>query len=148
MTEEEYNALEVGKVIGFTGSQQGMNQDQMDAISFMIHTLMPSLVHHGDCIGSDAIFHHMCVQAGIPIIIHPPTKSSKRAFCMDAYEVKKTQDYLVRNRNIVDACDILIAVPNTVEEKRRSGTWSTVRYAHKQGKEVYVVTPNIAEICV
>ena len=37
-------------------------------------------------------------------------------------------DPLVRNREIVAACDVLIAAPSEDKEQIRSGTWATVRY--------------------
>ena len=50
--------------------------------------------------------------------------------------------YLERNRDIVDACDILIACPRTLKEELRSGTWATVRYARKVGKPVAILWNN------
>ena len=48
--------------------------------------------------------------------------------------------YLDRNRDIVDACEVLLATPDG-PERLRSGTWSTVRYARKIGKPVEVRLP-------
>ena len=37
---------------------------------------------------------------------------------------------------------MMIAAPSEAEEQRRSGTWSTVRFARKQGKPVFVISPD------
>ncbi len=50
--------------------------------------------------------------------------------------------YLARNRDIVNAADVLIAGPGGMEEIMRSGTWATVRYARKKQKPVIIVYPN------
>lgn len=50
--------------------------------------------------------------------------------------------YLDRIKDIVDMSDILIATPESVKEVLRSGTWSTVRYAKRAGKEVIICNPD------
>lgn len=45
---------------------------------------------------------------------------------------------LVRNRQIVDRCDLLIAC---YDGRERGGTYYTVRYAREQGKEVRIWEP-------
>jgi hypothetical protein len=45
------------------------------------------------------------------------------------------------NRDIVDATTALISAPNG-HDARRSGTWSTVRYARRLGRVVTVIMPN------
>jgi len=49
---------------------------------------------------------------------------------------------LVRNRDIVDATDMLIAAPATRKEVLRSGTWATIRYAKKMKKWIYIIYPS------
>lgn len=44
--------------------------------------------------------------------------------------------YIARNDAIVAHSDILLAFPRTRQEVLRSGTWATVRRAHKAGVEV------------
>jgi hypothetical protein len=98
-------------------------------------------VHHGDCVGADAEFHEISRALGIAVHIHPPTKNGKRAFCAHADIVRPVQDYLKRNRDIVDSCSVLLAAPNADKEKLRSGTWATVRYARKLGKKIFILLP-------
>src|SRR5262245_4283430 len=96
--------------VGFTGSQHGMSVSQHGRLLSTLTNLAPRALHHGDCIGADAQAHALARKLGIRIVLHPPTNPSKRAFCeADAYWGEA--DYLVRNRQIVDACDVLIAAP-------------------------------------
>lgn len=50
--------------------------------------------------------------------------------------------YLDRNHDIVDATDVLIAVPNSVKEELRSGTWATIRYAKRTKQPLMVIPPD------
>jgi len=52
--------------------------------------------------------------------------------------------YLERNRAIVDAGDIVLAAPQTLEEQQRSGTWATVRYGRRLGRLVVLLAPSSA----
>lgn len=73
------------------------------------------------------------------IVIHPPGDPKLRAFCEGAYRVMPPQPYLQRNHAIVDASEILFALPLEAErELQRSGTWATIRYARKRGVEVRI----------
>ena len=51
------------------------------------------------------------------------------------------RDYLDRNKDIVNNCDLLIAAPKENTEVLRSGTWSTVRYAKQLGVTVVIIEP-------
>jgi hypothetical protein len=103
--------------------------------------------HHGDCIGSDKEAHDSVsalsafLTSSIKVILHPPNKKSKRAFCL-ADESCDPLPYLDRNQEIVNSVDILIATPAEDKEKLRSGTWSTIRKARKQSKPVFIIEPN------
>lgn len=133
--------------VGFTGTQDGLTFEQETTL----HDLLAEghghgYFHHGDCIGSDAEADALAKETGYTRVIHPPLKESKRAFCgMDDDDdaiVYEPKDYLVRNHDIVDACDILIATPNSDQETLRSGTWATVRYARKVGKPYIIIFPD------
>jgi len=132
-----------GIVVGFTGTQRGMNDEQTECVREALASFRRvAAAHHGDCIGADAEFHSICIELGIPVHIHPPTNSAKRAFCEGAVSIDPEKDYLDRNRNIVDASKVIIAAPSGPDEKRRSGTWATVRYARKSGKRVFIMLPD------
>ena len=54
--------------------------------------------------------------------------------------------YLARNRDIVDASDLMLACPAEQQEVLRSGTWATIRYALKRDKHLIVIHPNGAAV--
>lgn len=129
--------------VGFTGTQDGMTEAQDEALdAWLLSHDDIAWFHHGDCIGSDKQAHDAALGNGINIAIHPPSDSSKRAWCMGAREVRDPKPYLDRNHDIVDECDVLIATPKTFIEVLRSGTWATIRYALKRGKPVTIIWPN------
>jgi len=100
-------------------------------------------LHHGDCIGWDAQCHHIARELAIDIIIHPPDKDDYRAFCEDAVFWFQPRPYLSRNRDIVAATSVLIGLPKTMhEQKRKSGTWYTIRYARDRQRKVIVILPD------
>ncbi len=73
--------------------------------------------------------------------IHPPSNDRVRAW-KGSPDIRAPKRYLTRNKDIVRETDILIAAPAEIEEQIRSGTWSTVRYARKLGKPVFVILPD------
>lgn len=108
-------------------------------------------IHHGCCVGADHEFHVAVIRNGIgsgeythgPVHAHPCTIEAMvdRGSLELADEVHPAKPPLDRNRDIVDACDVLLACPKGPEEQR-SGTWATVRYARKQGKRVVIFWPD------
>jgi hypothetical protein len=132
--------------LGFTGTQIGMTQAQRITFAMCLATLDPASLAHGDCTGADEQAHEMAITARLRVYIHPPTDSSKRAWCEGAAFVFAPEEYLVRNRSIVDCCDVLIATPKRPIEELRSGTWATVRYARRQRgtnrKNIIVINPD------
>lgn len=140
------------KVIGFTGTQEGMNPDQLRFVEELLQCATKGLglreVHHGDCIGADAQFHGLVeklMESGpkIHTVGHPANIPGKRAYCNVnmSYPPKPP---LVRNRDIVKcARDFLIATPKEESEIVRSGTWSTIRLARQFKLDVHLVLPSI-----
>lgn len=125
---------------GFTGTRQGMTPQQKRSVREILGSA--STFHHGDCLGSDEQAHDIAKSIGLSVVIHPPSNDSMRAWC-DGDESFPEKDYLTRNKDIVDFSSYLIAAPAEEKgEKLRSGTWSTVRYARKVGKKVFVVRPS------
>jgi hypothetical protein len=74
------------------------------------------------------------------VICHPPIYESKQAY-VGGHVVLPRKDYMSRNRDIVDASEVMIATPKTKEEELRSGTWATVRYAKRKRVLVRVIYP-------
>lgn len=134
--------------IGFTGTQRGMTLGQMASfvqIAGHIQSSVPKWrFHHGDCLGADAEAHDIAKGAGAVVVIHPGTddqgKSPNRAHCV-GHETLPAWPYLLRNKDIVNAVELLVAAPATVSEVVRSGTWATIRYARGKSKNLVTLSP-------
>lgn len=126
--------------VGFTGSRAGMTKEQIATVNNLLIDDVKEF-HHGDCIGADTQAHSLAHSPGTRIIVHPPEDSALRGYCVSA-NVREKKSYLERNHNIVDETDILIACPGTTKEVRRSGTWTTIRYAEKQKKTILLIYPS------
>src|SRR5262245_41796084 len=55
--------------------------------------------------------------------------------------------YLVRNRDIVEETDLLIAAPANAVEHLQSGTWCTVRYARRSGRHSIIRPDGTGRVC-
>jgi hypothetical protein len=147
--------------LGFTGTQDGraikLSRWTEFCVFIVNHLSDIEEFHHGDCIGADAtadaeVYRIFGSLTKKPVIhIHPPINGAKRAFCpihRPGFEVvvHEKKDYLVRNRDIVDACDTIYAMPRDPDKMElRSGTWSTVRYALSPNKkrDVYGISHHL-----
>ncbi len=129
--------------VGITATQEGVTGEQLRAVSYLLRDLIPTHLHHGDCIGGDEQTHHECrwVTPKCRIVIHPPLNESKRAFCQGDEE-RDPYDYLDRNKHIVQETGRLIAMPKEFVMQQRSGTWSTFRYAKKRGHPIWLILPD------
>ena len=131
--------------VGFTGTQTGMTNEQAATVSKIFSELGEFELHHGDCIGADSQAHAITSACKnlVGIVVHPPIDSRKRAFCRYCISDERApREYLIRNHDIVDETERLIATPKSTEEELRSGTWATIRYAHQQGRRVDIVLPD------
>jgi hypothetical protein len=122
-----------------------MTDAQVGRLSLFLSEFAPRITefHHGDCVGADAEAHRIAsfILGPEKIWVHPPLNEKKRAFSADGHKLPP-KDYLERNHDIVDAATVVFATPKTQGETLRSGTWATVRYAQKQDRLVFVVTPD------
>ena len=125
--------------IGFTGTRRGMTNKQKDKVRELLKGC--SEFHHGSCIGSDKEAGDIAVILGIEIILHPPLDTKNMAPC-SGKEVREPKSYGIRDKDIVDETEFLIAIPKGFSEELRSGTWQTVRYARKQGKKIFIICPD------
>jgi len=130
--------------IGFTGTQTGITPPQFDLLVEVLQELHEvTEAHHGDCLGADREFSIIvdCIFGTGKIHCHPPEDGKKRAFCrVDV--MYEALPFLVRNHNIVNKTDILIACPKGMNEEVRSGTWATVRFARKQKGIIVILWPD------
>lgn len=135
-------------IIAFSGTRYGMTGAQKAEVRRALAELKPSVVRHGDCVGSDAEFAKMAREAGVWIEQFPPVDETHRAFT-PADVIHPAKTHFARNRDLVDGltpddgtANILIATPCQDIEQERGGTWMTVRYARKRGVPVTVVWPD------
>ncbi|MBW2079094.1 MAG: hypothetical protein JRI71_16385 [Deltaproteobacteria bacterium] len=133
-------------IVGFTGTQKGMTSQQKGSIMDLMRELGPVEVHHGDCIGADEEFNGISTSMDIAVVLHPPKKRLKRAYCAGTViDVRKPREYLLRNKDIVRDSDVLIAAPRQFYEpsgRSKGGTWATVGYARNKGMPIYIVYPD------
>lgn len=134
--------------IGFTGTRSGLTQEQSANLATLLLNVPheDTWFHHGDCVGSDAQAAQVAKQLGYQICIHPPLNQSLRAHC-EGDLILPEADYLERDREIVLACEELIATPKEMckpeaSPTRGSGTWYTIRHALKLGRKVTILYPN------
>lgn len=133
--------------IGFTGTKRGLNayqREQLDIILKNLKQLSYTRLRHGDCIGADAEAHELARANFLAVALHPPIYPKYRANChmLPGEEVNEPKDYLIRNRDIVDNSNILIACSGDEEEVLRSGTWATVRYARSYKRPHIIIYPS------
>jgi len=131
-------------ILGFTGTRRGLTDAQRQTLARLLAEYGSGRLHHGCCLGADAECaalldgHHFYGEA------HPsdmPSMTSRKA--LESALVKHPpKPPLERNRDIVAACELLIACPAETVEQQRSGTWATIRYARKVGRAVVLVWPD------
>ena len=127
------------RVIGFTGTREGMTEAQRTTVFELLR--QARTLHHGDCVGADADADRIARQQKMQVVSHPPSDERLRAFCT-ADETRSAKPYLARNRDIVNESELLLATPSQDAEQQRGGTWFTVRYARSVGKPTVIVWPD------
>jgi hypothetical protein len=98
-------------------------------------------LHHGDCQGVDGQIAIMAKELGYRLVCHPPVSDYMRAF-VKSDEYRPPLHYLIRDKNIVDASDILLAMPLEETEQQKGGTWYTYRYSRQINKESILILPS------
>lgn len=126
-------------IIGITGTRCGINTKQKKILKKYLQNATSLL--HGDCVGADEDAHQIAYGMDLSVFIYPPIKKTYRAFCVSD-NIYQPEDYLVRNRRIVDNCSLLIALPKQNKETNSGGTWYTVRYARRLKKPIIIIFPN------
>lgn len=132
--------------LGVTGTQdpECVTVEAKAEFVRLVSELKPIEMHHGGCVGGDAAMHNIVDDLfGCAIYIHPPIYKGKTAFLFGKNVTLLTpRDYLDRNKDIVQASDVIVAMPRGTEEEVCSGTWQTVRQAVKLSKPLHVVWPS------
>lgn len=103
-------------------------------------------LHHGCCVGVDEQAHWLAFEMGTGSVGHPPVDQRLMMSMTDDglqfIHLHDPKPYHDRNRDIVDACELLIAVPEHDREQPKGGTWYTVRYARQVEREHVIIWPD------
>jgi predicted Rossmann fold nucleotide-binding protein DprA/Smf involved in DNA uptake len=134
--------------IGVTGSRTPPTPEQASRLIQMFQEwskIYKLSLHHGNCVGVDEFAHTVAyVHPGSKIYVYPPVDTkfeSTRSFAQVPDQFFQRKPYLERNKDIVRASDVLVAMPSG-PERLRSGTWSTVRFALKRNVDTYIIMPD------
>lgn len=118
-------------ILGVTGSRDNRPDRLILKLMKFFSENDVSELHHGDCTGWNYQAFLVADDFGVKTVSHPPCKDAFRANT-NSNVIMPEKPYLNRNKDIVNASTYLIAAPDGPERKR-SGTWSTVRYAKRVG---------------
>lgn len=132
--------LQIPLRLGFTGTREGMTDQQKDKLILILDNYAIDQLHHGDCVGADEFAHNLAKNMGIFVVVHPPIDPRLRAWCVGD-ETREPLPYIERNHNIVDETGHLFVAPRTKEEQVRSGTWATYRYAKSMEIPIWKADP-------
>lgn len=128
--------------IGFTGSRYGMTDDQKMSFKSIIKHCPITVFCHGDCVGADEQAHSIVNgHTMAEIHVRPGPGGKHRANCEGDFTYPPSS-FLSRNKDIVDESEMMIATPNSFEEQKRSGTWSTIRYTRKKQVTMCIIWPD------
>jgi len=130
--------------IGFTGTREGMTDEQRRVVGFVVEWLIArgaTRAHHGDCVGADDDFHGIARRLGLRMVGHPPNETRLRAFCR-VDEEHEARPYLARNADIVRDSHVMIACPRVMATHGKGGTYRTIAMARESGRPLIVVYPD------
>jgi len=131
--------------IGITGSRHGMTEAQAETFVGFLAGSDGWWLHHGCCVGADERAHWLAFEMGIGSVGHPPKDDR---LMMDItgeqtfIELYPAKPYHIRNRDIVEQCDYILAFPADEVEQDKGGTWYTIRYARTCGRYGATIWPN------
>lgn len=135
-----------------TGTREGMTISQWAAMqSDMEHLFVRTESHvfrDGDCVGADTQAHstveHIRSEYGIRIEMYGHPCNLDRYRAHNEYDmIFEVKPPLVRNRDMVDGSEWVLAGPKEFEEVGRgSGTWATIRYARRHEKKLIIFWPD------
>lgn len=132
-------------ILGFTGTRHGMTERQRFAVSEFLFEQRPTETHSGDCKGADSQF----LDAALLCNGNFPPKTHGHPCDIEKWRANRRYDVLnrpkpplARNLDIVDASEHLLAAPNEMRPTPKSGTWATVRMAHRAKKDVTIIYPD------
>lgn len=133
-------------IVGFTGTRQGMNQQQYRIFASLMKPLFGVITafHHGGCVGADGQAH-LAMLGHSAIVVWPgPVESLKASCCQPRHDVTimDPRPFLERNDEIVAVCDLLVVAPQIgTNEKSVGGTWYTFRQAKARKRPTLIIWP-------
>jgi hypothetical protein len=132
--------------VGVSGSQAGYTVAKLDTLAVMINSPRIGNLVHGGCVGidceADAAFERMghddYHRPYVRTVDVYPAFGSKGVYAKPQYlDIERAP--LDRDHLIVAQAELMLIVPRQDYEIRRSGTWSTCRYAVKAGVITLVI---------
>ena len=133
----------------------GHEQEIRDWIDEFLLKNEVTAMYNGMAQGVDQICAKSAVKNRIPLIICYPYKiilcNPLEKFLMENVEeinfISKEyskQSYYIRDKYMVDHCDVLLAV---WDGKKVGGTWLTIKYAQSLGKEIIFFPQSVLTSC-
>ena len=115
---------------GIVGSRS--RKDKNTVMDFVNNLKPGDVVISGGCRGIDTWAVNAARGKGFETKEFLPSLTGCR------YKWEFTEAYYARNKQIADACDILVAF---VSGSRKGGTENTIKHAEKLGKQVIIIKP-------
>ena len=132
------------RIVSFTGTKRGMSLRQKDTFVEELIRLESEgfgILVHGGCKGADENAHLIAMTRGWKLKVYPSDKKEWHGYLTGEFELMPEEDPLKRNPKIVRDGELLIACPYQIFEITRSGTWTTIRHARRQKKEIRILHP-------
>lgn len=135
--------------VGFLGTPHGLTRSQSATLFVLLQKLGAEEIHFGDLIGDDQEFSVIARRFPSVIKIHPHIEVADekgvqrrtRAFLQQsATEVSSVEQRSEAVRSIVDSSTVMLFAP-TEDHERKCEVWSTISYARKRNKTIYIVLP-------
>ena len=137
--------------IGFTGTKNGMTEHQFESLRHVLQdfcSVEAVNFHQGLCVGADCEAAMLAFELGCEVFSYPgfPPKNPKslsfRGSFNQSHITYPAKSFIERNHDIVNSTELLIATPAQDHEIRRSGTWTTIRYAKNCVKPILIIYPS------
>lgn len=131
--------------VGFTGTRFGCTPAQGGSLARWFRDNTVTEFHFGVCTGADmeATWHCRHHHTAADLQAHPPVDKKHldmRGIAIADF-IHPAKDYLVRNKDIVNATDVLVACPKGPDDGR-GGTWHTIRYARRMKRHIFIIWPD------
>jgi len=129
---------------------RGQEKEVSAAVGELLDQLKPDKAISGMAAGTDQIFAMEAIDRDIPLYCYFPYPRQhyhpqeeyiieRSAGCRNICNKYSKESYMIRDKAMVDDSDIVIAVWDGIEQ---GGTWNTIDYARKRGKEIKYIMIN------